>query len=240
MLVVGGTRGLAEEEADSATWPKIYRSGPSHEKYAALTFDDAPLPGLEELLGILEDLDVRATFFVEGVFASWRPHMLKAIADAGHEIGNHTYDHPDMTRVSDEELGRQLDLANQIIESQTGITPHLFRPPGGRHDSRVVDAAYERELTTVLWTVSCSDYREPSPAYIVDRVLSGVRPGGIILLHDGVGSTREALPEIVRTLRGRGYVFVTVGEMLEMTHGKCPWVGEAEESSLASSEWHGF
>lgn len=240
ILAVSGPRGVAQESGDSDVWPEVYRQGPSQGHYVALTFDDAPLPGLEELLGILRELDVRATFFVEGIFASRRPEMLKAIAEAGHEIGNHTYDHPDMTTLTDDEVARQLELANQIIETQTGIRPHLFRPPGGRHNPSVVNAAYEREMTTVLWTVSCSDYKEPSPAYIANRVLDLVRRGGIVLLHDGVRSTRQALPEIVRSLRERGYVFVTVGEMLEMTHGECPWKEGEDESAPSLTEWHGF
>jgi len=117
----------------------------------------------------------------------------------------------------------QLDSANRMIKEITGITPHLFRPPGGDYNQRVADVAFGRQMTTVLWTVSCADYLEPPTATIVSKVLAETKPGGIILLHDGIKHTREALPEIVNTLRARGYTFITVGEMLKMTNGACQW-----------------
>jgi len=217
--------GLAQ---DSLEWPHVYRQGPGDGRYVAITFDDAPTPDTGELLAVLDSLDVRATFFVEGEFASWRPSLLQDIVNAGHEIGNHTYNHPNVTKVNDETLADELDSTNELIQTLTGVIPHLFRPPGGHYDSRVSDAAYASEMVTVLWSVNTSDYKGISSSEICSRVVTNVRPGAIILLHDGVDNTRRALPSIVNRLRERGYTIVTVGEMIEMTGGPCPWVEHDE------------
>lgn len=214
---------------NSRNWPRIYTHGPGCGRYVALTFDDSPMPDAMELLDVLDELDVKATFFVNGLFAEWHPALLQEIASRGHEIGSHSYDHPDMTEVDDIELRMQFDLTNQLIRGFTGIIPHLFRPPGGHYDSRVVDAAYAHELTTALWTVNAADYADLTSSQIASRVLRGTRRGGIILMHDGIKATRNALPEIVQTLRRRGYTFVTVGDMLRLTHGECPWREYDEE-----------
>ncbi len=211
----------ADELAQS--WPRIYSQGPSTGRYIALTFDDVPMAGCEELLQILDELDVSATFFVEGVFAVEKPWLLSAIHGAGHELANHSYTHPDMTTLDDAEIYEELNRTNELIRSQTGVIPHLFRPPGGQYNQRVVDAAYGLEMVTVLWTVNTADYLFNDPSRIVSRIMDHVGSGANILMHDGVEATREALPEIVSTLRQQGYTFVTVGEMIELTYGECPW-----------------
>jgi peptidoglycan-N-acetylglucosamine deacetylase len=205
------------------TWPHVFREGGTSGKYVALSFDDGPMPDTSELLWTLDNLGVKATFFVCGNYCSWRPELLQAIADAGHEIGNHTYDHPRMITISTDEMASQIETTNEIITSWTGIIPTLFRPPGGRYDQSVVDVVYRHNMTTVLWTASCADYLEPTSRQIVSSILGKVHPGAVILLHEGIPSTREALPEIVHTLQNRGYTFVTVGEMVELNYGPCPW-----------------
>ena len=219
IMLVGGNAGAT----GSSGWPKIYSHGPRDGKYVALTFDDAPRSTTVQLLDILGNLDVPATFFVEGLFASREPDSLLEIAKRGFEIGNHSYNHPDMKLVTDDVRRTELQSTNDIICRIAGITPYLFRPPGGSYNARVADIAFGKDMTTVLWTVQCGDYKEPTRDFIVNRVLSLTRPGAIILLHDGLENTREAVPEIVNTLRNRGYTFVTVGQMLEMTNGQCQW-----------------
>ncbi len=216
----------ADEKPDGSNWPEICWSGSDEGRYLALSFDDGPTPDTAELLAILDELDVRATFFVCGEYCDWRPELLRAIADAGHEIGNHTYHHPNMTRLEDGSIAEELESTNRTIKALTGIIPHLFRPPGGSYDSRVVDAVYSHEMTTVIWSVCCDDYRNPPASRIVNCVTSRAGSGSIVLLHDGKSHTREALPEIVNTLRSEGYEFVTIGELIEMTYGPCPWQGK--------------
>jgi len=204
-------------------WPPVYYQGPTDGKFVALTFDDAPMNGCPELLDILELCNVHATFFIEGVFAEQEPDVMASIYTHGHELANHSYNHPDMTTLDDATLINELMSTNDLIRNHTGIVSHLFRPPGGQYDSRVIDATYANKMVTVLWTINTSDYQVSDPSRIVSCVIDNISPGAIILMHDGVASTREALPEIIERLRSDGYTFVTVGEMLEMTHGDCPW-----------------
>jgi peptidoglycan/xylan/chitin deacetylase (PgdA/CDA1 family) len=224
LIFMLGTCGLEDARADESTaWPSIYRHGPTTGKYVALTFDDAPMANELELLDVLDGLNVKATFFVVGTCADDHPELLIEIVQRGHEIGSHSWDHPNMTRLTDEELVSQYVRTNLIIRSITGVIPHLFRPPGGNYNSNTVATGYGEELVTVLWTANSGDYTGLTPSQIANRVLGRVSPGGIILLHDGVIPTQEALPVIVNTLRSRGYTFVTVGEMLSMTHDDCQW-----------------
>ncbi len=208
--------------ASGSGWPRIYWSGPTSGKLVALTFDDAPLDGLNELLSILDEHNVTATFFVEGQFAVGKPYMLGSIVAGGHELANHSYGHEDLTTLTDDEIRDDLVRANDLITANTGIIPHLFRPPGGMRNSRVDGIVTELDMVTVMWTVNTADYLNTA-GRIRSKVLNNVSSGGIVLMHDGLESTREALPDIITTLRGRGYTFVTVGEMLEITHGECPW-----------------
>jgi len=233
-----GSKGAADDKVRSDIYPSVFRQGTSEGNYLALTFDDSPMPETAELLRILDELDVRATFFVCGNYATWRPELLEAIAAAGHEIGNHTYDHQNLTRVDDETLRDELSRTNRVVKAVTGVAPHLFRPPGGNYDSRIVEEAYHQEMTTVMWSVSCSDYRNPPVSQLTSCIVRSVRPGAVILLHDGKRSTLRALPEIVRELREEGYVFVTVGELMQLTSGMSLWP-ELQEEPQASEEDRG-
>jgi len=210
--------------ADSKSqWPTTFDSGPEQCKFVALTFDDAPSPDVGDLLSILDDLNVEATFFILGEFAEMRPLLFCSIVDAGHEIGNHSFSHPDMTLIDDDAVANELESTNEFITRKTGIIPHLFRPPGGNYDSRLIDWAYSHQMTTVLWTVNTYDYQDPSPDEIVRQVVNNIHSGAVILMHDGVDNTRQALPIIVEELRQDGYSFVTVGDLIDMTYGECPW-----------------
>jgi len=210
---------------ETSGWPSVYRHGPTSGKYLALTFDDAPMEGLGELLRVLDEIDVRATFFIEGQFAQNRRGMVAEIAARGHELGNHSFSHPDMTTLDENALRDEIYYTNTLIFEETGVMPHLFRPPGGQRNPTVDRIVYENEMTSVMWTVNTADYRV-SEAEIKSRILNGANPGGIILMHDGVDATRAILPEIVEILRSRGYEFITLGEMLEISHGECQWSGD--------------
>ena len=204
--------------------PKVISNGPTTGgKMSALSFDDAPTPGTQQLIDVLDNLDVPATFFIEGIFASHHRDMLKKIGDYRFEIGNHTWNHPNITKVDDTRLLNELKTTNDIIQEVTGLKVHVSDPRGGAYNQHAANIVYSQQMSTILWTVSCADYMNPPKKSTVSQVLARTKPGAIILLHDGVRSTREALPEIVNTLRDRGYTFVTVGQMLEMEYGVCPW-----------------
>jgi peptidoglycan/xylan/chitin deacetylase (PgdA/CDA1 family) len=177
----------------------------------ALTFDDGPWPGTTRaILGILRRMHVRATFFLVGSRAARAPALVRAIARGGHAIGNHSWSHPmhpAFRRLPRERLHAELARTNQALE-RLGVEPALFRPPGGSVDGRVVAAALELGMRTVLWDVDPRDWADGArPAALAASVLRQVRPGSIVLLHDGGGdgwTTVRALPAIVRGIRAMG------------------------------------
>lgn len=214
----------AKKARASDGWPRVFNRGPLGPiKYVALTFDDAPTSDTIKLLDILDDCGVHATFFLEGSFVSVRPEIAREIVNRGHEIGNHTYDHPDLTKINIDNIRFEIEATNQTIEDLLNVRPHLFRPPGGNFNKALIDIAYQNQLTTVLWTVNSADYRIAAVESIVDRIIAGMYPGAIILLHDGLSQTRDVVPDLVKILKQKGYVFITVGEMINMVYGPSKW-----------------
>lgn len=187
------------------------RNGSRARKVVALTFDDGPSSYTEVFLDVLRDRHAHATFFEIGQEVPGRAATLRRILREGHELANHTTHHgsyPDY-----------LDMAatNALIRGATHFQPCLFRPPGGAVNSAVVDAAARAGMKTVLWDVDPADWTNPGSGAIYSRVVGAVAPGSIVLMHDGGGNragTLAALPRIVETLRGRGYRFATVTELL--------------------------
>jgi peptidoglycan-N-acetylglucosamine deacetylase len=193
----------------------LYRSGPSRHA-VAIGFDDGPDPDTPEFVRMLERSHARATFFMIGrqVTATYRETMLHELR-AGDALGDHTFTHPDMTRTSDPR--GQLERTRAVIRALTGYTPCVFRPPYGDVDPAVIRIASSLNLATVGWNVDPSDYAQPGTGAIVKRVLAQVRPGSIIISHDGGGPRRETLaayPRIIAALHRRGYRVVTIPELL--------------------------
>lgn len=184
----------------------------------ALTFDDGPHPHYtHEILGILAEYDVRATFFVVGENVEFYPHVLAEVQAAGHEIGNHTYDHHrlgrvDMTRVTDEIL-RTEQAVFELCDSRT----KLFRPPEGMMNDAVIAAARALDYRVILWNIDTRDWDHPTPEAIAEHILSQVKSGDIILMHDYIGHdspTPAALRLVIPALLDEGYRFVGVSELL--------------------------
>lgn len=191
------------------------RGGPSRHE-VAIGFDDGPWTETSAFVSMLERAKAPATFFMIGrqVTASWRATLLRELRD-GDVLGDHTWSHPDLTRSS--EVRSQLLSTIAAIRGQTGYTPCVFRPPYGSYNTSVLQTARSLGLATVLWNVDPSDWADPGTAAIEQRVLAQVRPGSIIISHDGGGSraqTLAAYPQIIRTLRSRGYRIVTILELL--------------------------
>ena len=192
-----------------------HREGPAR-KEVAFGFDDGPDTDTPAFVTMLERNDAQATFFMIGrqVTPGYKELLLRELRD-GDVLGDHTWDHPDLTRSPDvrDELLRTI----AVIRNLTGYTPCVFRPPYGDYDSSVLSAARSLGLSTVLWNVDPADYALPGSAAIEQRVLAQVRPGSIVISHDGGGprgQTLAAYPGIIRKLRARGYRIVTVLEML--------------------------
>jgi peptidoglycan/xylan/chitin deacetylase (PgdA/CDA1 family) len=195
------------------------RSGPPARKRVALTFDDGPSPFTSRILDVLEAAHVRATFFVVGRNVAGREALLTRMLAGGHMIGNHSFTHVNLAKADPAAL-REIDDTQAAIEAATGFTPCLLRPPFGLGSRKLLRALLSRHLTSTLWSVNPQDFRTPGTATIKRRVLAGVKPGAIILDHDGGGDrsqTVAAIPSIIRTLKARGYTFVTVTDLLGLS-----------------------
>jgi polysaccharide deacetylase family sporulation protein PdaB len=187
------------------------------DKYVAFTFDDGPHEVYtREILGILERYNAHATFFVVGKMAEKYPELIKEEFERGHEIGNHTYSHCRMTGLGKAKVSEELKKTGDIVENITGVRPVLFRPPQGRCSDNLMRMASQFGYQTILWTVYPADSGHPPMEYIYRKVTKLVKPGSIVLLHDGIPSTNEALPHILDTLQSQGYKFVTVSQLLSM------------------------
>lgn len=189
----------------------LVTTGPRGGKRIALTFDDGPWSYTPQILRTLNRKRVPGTFFVLGSLMRRGGGLMRTAARQGHELANHSYRHGSYPGSSD------LRATNAVIERATGFAPCSFRPPYGRVNPSTVRSAAANGMRTVLWSVDTNDWQRPGAGTIAQRAISGARPGGIILMHDG-GRRREqtaaALPRVINTLRSRGYRFVTVHELL--------------------------
>ncbi|WP_262177374.1 polysaccharide deacetylase family protein [Saccharococcus sp. Marseille-Q5394] len=210
-------------------YPDIFfLQGPTDEKRVALTFDDGPDPRFSnDVLDVLKQYNVPATFFVLGSRAVANPEIVKRMQNEGHVIGNHTYAHPNLVEESDldtleGEVTRTEDALNGII----GYRTKLFRPPYGFLYNELVEKLRDMDYYVIGWSVDSLDWQEDPPEVIASNVLDIIHPGAIILMHDGAESggdrtnTIEALQQIIPTLQGQGYEFVTVPELLNIPFKK--------------------
>jgi peptidoglycan/xylan/chitin deacetylase (PgdA/CDA1 family) len=193
----------------------VYRNGPARRE-VAIGFDDGPDTDTAAFVEMLARSHAQATFFMIGrqVSASYRETILRELRE-GDVPGDHTYTHPDLTRSHD--VRGELEKTLVAIRQNSGYTPCLFRPPYGAVNAKVVQTARSLGLATIGWNVDPSDYRQPGTATIVRRVLEQVRPGSIIISHDGGGprgQTLAAYPKIIAALRRSGYGVVTVLQLL--------------------------
>lgn len=196
---------------------KIVRYIPMQQKAIALTFDDGPHPKTTPaILKVLKEKDVKATFFMLGENVQQYPDLAAQVAQAGHEIGSHAYTHRYLKDLSRETCAKELDDTEQLLE-KIAARPQLFRPPGGLFDDAVLAEAEQRGYTMILWSVDPTDWKRPGVKFVVETVLKKARAGGIILLHDGLYPlpTPQAIGQIIDRLRARGYVIVTVGDLLQ-------------------------
>lgn len=204
-----------DSEADRGIHYAKFFHGDQSRKEVALTFDDGPHPKYTpQLLRILKEEDVPATFFVVGEMAEKHADLIRADVAGGHIIGNHTYHHVSLVKIPPEYIATEIKACGEVIESILGRPPHLFRPPGGEYDQDVAQAAEALGYKIVLWTDDPGDYASPGRDVIEQRTLDRVGNGGIILLHDGIQQTINILPDLIHKLKARGYRFVTIDDML--------------------------
>lgn len=193
---------------------------PTSQKLIALTFDDGPLSlTTPDILATLRQKNVRATFFVVGERVEKFPTLLQQEVADGHEIGTHTYSHPELYRLPAHRVKEELAAAEATI-TLYAPKPTLFRPPMGKYSPAVLTLAREYGYTIILWTIDTDDWQPHAPSDIKKVVLKRIKPGSIILLHDGIypSGTPQALGEIIDCLREQGYEFVTISELLRHYH----------------------
>ncbi len=220
-----------------ATWAGFHTMWPTSQVYGrtftgmrpgsrllALTYDDGPNdPYTWRLLEVLERHGAKATFFLIGRFVQQKPEIARALVAAGHVIGNHTWDHPNLIFASSTEVRRQLQQAQRAIFDATGVEPKLFRPPFGGRRPATLRMARAMGLQPIMWNVSCYDWKPISVDEIVLRAARQIRGGDVILLHDGeyhrIGVDRsrslEASDRILSRYKAEGYEFVTIPEIME-------------------------
>lgn len=157
---------------------------------------------------------MKATFFLVGQWAEKYPESVKALYDAGMEIGNHSDTHPHMAGLSASEIGAEITACSEKIEAVTGQTPTLFRCPYGEYDNEVIDTVNGMGMNAIQWNVDSLDWKGIGPEEICERVTRNVVPGSIILFHNAAEHTPEALADIIEYLLAEGYEIVPVSELL--------------------------
>lgn len=215
------TTPAAKMEATPHTGPRYsYSSVHADGPYIALTFDDGPVKtSTPRLLDLLAKKGVKATFFVLGENAKDNPEILKREVAEGHEIGNHSWNHPDLSKKSDEFVRTQIQQTQDTVFHITGLKPKVMRPPYGAFTERQKKWAHEEfGVNIAMWEVDPYDWKKPGPSVVARRILEATKPGAIILVHDIHGQTVDAMPEVIDGLLAKGFKFVTVSELIAKDH----------------------
>ena len=201
----------------SASAAPVYHSHSNGGKQIALTFDDGPHPSqTQRILDILDRYGVKATFFMIGVNVENYPEAAKEVVQRGHEIGNHTYSHSHLNHMGVGSLSAELEKCEDALEKICEYRPRLFRPPEGYLSDGVFECAEQGEYSLILWSIDTRDWEIKNTQRIVETVLSNVKAGDIVLMHDYVAKSKtpEALEILLPKLLALGYEPVTVGELL--------------------------
>ena len=182
----------------------------------AMTFDDGPHATLTpKLLDLLAERHIKVTFFVLGECIEQNPEVLRRAAREGHEIGSHSWSHPQLNKMSDEAVRSQLRRTDDLIKSVTGKRPTLFRPPYGALTPRQRKWIHDEfGYEIIMWDVDPYDWKEPGPVTVCNRILKETRPGSIVLSHDIHRGTVEAMPSTLEQLAAKHFKFVTVSELI--------------------------
>lgn len=233
-MIVGLTVGLGA--AAAASWAGFHTMWPTSQVYGhafigaapgtkmlALTYDDGPNDAhTPHLLEVLAKHGARATFFMLGRQVQRAPQIARAVAEGGHEIGNHSYTHPNLIFCSRAQIAAQIETCARILHDTVGAHSNLFRPPFGGRTPQVLAVAREKGLVPVMWRVSAKDWNRDSAETVSARVARQVRDGDVVLMHDGDhltmgvdrSQTVKATGMLLERFGGQGYEFVTISEMM--------------------------
>ncbi|MBR4944223.1 MAG: polysaccharide deacetylase family protein [Peptococcaceae bacterium] len=206
---------LGNDEASVMAEP-VYQGNTAEKKVALAINVDWGEDIVPSMLDTLTQENVKATFFVTGRFAEKFPELVQQIYQAGHEIGNHGYKHPHPDQLSVEQNQKDIVQAEKVLEKLTEEKPILYAPPYGERGKTCLQAAEECGYTTILWTLDTVDWEKPAPSHetLVERAAGEKLEGGAIILMHPKEHTAEALPDIIKTIKGKGYQCVKVSEVL--------------------------
>lgn len=195
-----------------------HRRGRTSLPYIAITFDDGPHPeNTPRLLDMLRERNIKATFYVIGRSVDMYPQIVRRMVAEGHEIGNHTWTHRNLTSLSNSSIRTEMDRTRDVIISACGVTPRTMRPPyGALRESQRAWIFKEYGYPTIMWSVDPKDWQRPGVSVVTSRILDNTRNGSIVLVHDLHKPTVDAMPETLDGLLRRGFQFVTVSQMLTL------------------------
>jgi polysaccharide deacetylase family sporulation protein PdaB len=188
----------------------------------------------QTLIDILNRYHVHATFFVVAQWVDKYPESVKALSDAGNEVMNHSTTHPHMSTLSRDSMLKEIATCDDKIEKVTGKRPTLFRAPFGDYNNAVVETVSESNHYCIQWDVDSLDWKGISASQISQRVLSGVKPGSIILFHNAALHTPEALPGIIESLQKQGYKLVPVSQLIYKDNYTIDVAGKQHSNTAAS------
>ncbi len=213
-IIIYALSGVLYAAQDSTA---VYRHD-NHSKRIALTFDDGPhYKYTGEILDILKEYNAKATFFVVGELAERYPELVLRELSEGHEVGNHTWSHPKMAKLSIDQLKNEILRTERLLNEIADYRPKLFRPPEGSFRKSSEELAEANDYTLILWTVDTRDWAHTPVDQIVEMVENETEAGSIILCHDFIGRdspTPDALRKFIPALLDKGFEFVTVSELL--------------------------
>ncbi|MCL2055844.1 MAG: polysaccharide deacetylase family protein [Oscillospiraceae bacterium] len=174
-------------------------------------WDNADIP---ELIAILEEHGVKATFFISGGWCEKYPESVRALSGAGHEIGSHSNTHADLAKLGKKAIIEEIVLCNEKIKAATGASPTLFRMPSGSYNKLVIETLREQGMIPIQWDIDTVDYKDPPPEEMRANIRKNLRKGSIILLHSGAKNTPAALPGILADIKAAGYTAVPVSQLI--------------------------
>ncbi|PWW06447.1 putative sporulation protein (polysaccharide deacetylase family) [Paenibacillus cellulosilyticus] len=192
----------------------VYRGNPNKQMVSLMINVAWGNEFLEPMLKTLEEENVKATFFLDGTWLRNNPDLAKKILAGGHELSNHAYNHPNMSTLSRDAQYQQIAKTEALLESVLGVKDNRwFAPPSGDYNGTTVSIAHSQGLRTVLWTIDTIDWRKPPASTILSRVRNKLQPGALILMHP-TASTRDALPDLIKMIKSKGYQLGTVSDTL--------------------------
>lgn len=214
-----------------------FYKGDPNKKHIYLTFDNGYENGYtEHFLDVLKKEKVPATFFVTGHYLESAPDLVRRMILEGHTIGNHSYNHPDLTKVSDERLVRELERVRERTEELTGVSHMTYlRPPRGILSERTLKLAKEAGYTHVLWSLAFVDWEvnnQKGWKYAYDNIMKQIHPGAVILLHSVSKDNAEALEKAIQDLKKRGYTFKTLDDLMMEREVKNPIIFQKKKKKM--------